>query len=613
MLYGYAGKVLRVDLSKSKLKNDVLGEDIARNYIGGSGLAAWILYSEVSAKTDPLSPENKIIFATGPLVGTIAPCSSHMVVCSKSPLTGIWGESHSGGHFPAELKFAGYDAIVIEGRSEKPVYLWINDDSVEIRGASDLWGKDIYETTDIIQEELRGIKVACIGPSGENLSRIACILNDKYRAAGRTGMGAVMGSKNLKAIAVKGSKKPEIANPETFNTVAEEVRELIKTFPGNDLRRAYGTAGSVTLCNHLGNLPTRYYKEGTYENAENISGETLTKTMLKNPYACFMCPIACGRMIEVKTGSYAGIVGGGPEYETIVSFGSLCLNDNLESTAKVNELCNRFGIDTISAGNAVAFAMECCERGWITKQELDLKWGDHRGIVDLVEKIGRREGFGNVLADGVVRAAKKIGKGAEQLAVHVKGLEFPMHDPRSQKAMGLSFATSPRGAVHKPCTAYIEVFNRGIRDLGIDPKKFDRFSIQGKAELTKIMGDLYSVYNSLVLCMFAYPPGNDFLEAHHVSDLFSAATGFHIDAKELLKAGERIWNLQRLFNVREGISRKDDTLPARMLKESQTKGSAKGQIVELEPMLDEYYKLRGWDNMGIPTKRKLEKLGIKEF
>lgn len=614
-MFGYNGLILRIDLSETHIGNEKLDEGLCRKYLGGSGFATRILYDEIRPKIDPLNVANKLIVATGPLAGTAAPSSGAYVVASKSPLTGIWGEAVSIGFFGAELKKAGYDVIIIEGRADRPVWIYIKDEDVEIRSAAALWGKDVYQTTDAICKEIPKARVACIGPGGENLIRFAAIISDKYRAAGRTGMGAIMGSKNLKAIAVEGTHWPEIADPATFKEISKQIRDMIRNHPSAESRRAYGTSGGLEADSEVfGNVPTRYFKEGVFENAEKISGEFMAQTILKKRKACFNCPIGCGRHVEVHCGPYAGTVGESLEYETIGSFGSLCFNDNLESLAKANDLCNRFGVDTITTGNVIAFAIECFERGWISEKDgFNLKWGDHSGIVAMIPKICKREGFGKTLAEGVKRAAGRIGKKAEELAMHVKGLEIPMHDPRSQKALGLIYATAPRGAVHKPFTGYVELYGRSFPELSIDAKNYDRHSTNGKAYLAKTLQDLQAVLDSLGICYFAYPPSIDTISIRQIARLVSSATGYDFDANEFLKIGERIFNHQRLFNLREGLSRSDDTLPRRFLKEFHSTGPSKGQTVNLKPMLDCYYELRGWNPKGIPKRAKLKELELPVF
>lgn len=609
-MYGYAGKILRISLDEGKIKEEKLSKKLVKEYLGGVGLATKILYDELKPKINPLSKENKLIFSIGPLVGTSAPSSGRHVIASKSPLTGLWGHSLAGGFFGAELKFAGYDMLIIEGASISPVYLLITSDEVEINDASHIWGKDVFKTTEILQKKVKGARVACIGPAGENLVKFASIMNDMYRAAGRTGMGAVMGSKKLKAIVVKGSKKPEIADPKLFNETVKEVRKRILSYSGSLSRRAYGTSGGLEYeTEHLGNLPTKYFQEAIFKRAKIISGEHMAKTILKRKTSCFACPIGCGRYIEINSGKYAPIIGRGPEYETIAAFGSLCLCANLEFIAKANDLCNRLGIDTISCGSIIAFTIKCREKGLLKSDEFkQAVWGNENYIIGLIQKIGKRQGIGSLLAEGVKKFAENIGEKAEEIALNVKGLEIPMHDPRAQYGMGLQYATATRGAVHIPFTGYVEMYGRGIEDLNIPSNGYDRFSSKGKAHLVKTLQDLQSVYDSTILCMFAYPPCVPSVRVEHVVKMISSATGLELDISSLMTIGERIWNLQKLFNLREGTC--EDTLPNLFTKHPHREGPCKERSVPLEHMLEEYYMLRGWSKEGNPENSKLKELGL---
>ncbi|MHA1261732.1 MAG: aldehyde ferredoxin oxidoreductase family protein [Candidatus Freyarchaeota archaeon] len=610
---GYLGKILRVNLSKGKTTTEEFKEEIQRKYLGGSGLAARILYDELKPGINPLGPDNKLVFATGPLTGTNAPSSGRHLVAAKSPLTGYWGEATSGGFWGAELKFAGFDAVVVEGRSEEPVFLWIKDGEAELKDAGQIWGKNVYQTEDMIREMLgdEKIKVSSIGPAGEKLVRIANIMNDKDRAAGRCGLGAVMGSKKLKAIAVRGTQQVPIEDPDMFEEAAKKFQEALKGNFMIDGLSKQGTTSALATLNTIGTLPTQYYREGVFENADKISGEALAELTTKK-FACYRCPIGCGRgHVEVKSGPYAGTSGGGPEYETVAAFGSLCLNSELGAIIKAGIICDQLGIDTISAGNIVAFTMECYERGILTKDDtdgLELNWGNHEAIVKLVEKIGMKEGIGETLSEGVKRASEKIGKGSEEFAMHVKGLETPMHEPKGYKGLGLGYATSNRGACHlRPAPQLVEMMGQARPELGFD-KVGGQFEVEGKGRMIKGLQDFKTVVDSLVMCafvydMYAYLPGE-------LAKMVTAATGYDFEIGELVKIGERIFNLKRLFSVREGLSRKDDTLPKRFLEEKHTKGPCAGQVVELEPMLNEYYAARGWNEEGVPTKEKISELEL---
>ena len=595
---GYAGKILRVDLSRRLLSEEELDLGLMKSLIGGGGYAINILLNEVLPTCNPYHPDNRLVFMTGPLTGTV-PSGTKTTASTRSPLTLILGETTFGGFWGSELKLAGYDGVIVQGKAEKPVYLWISNYETEIRDASHLYGMGTYDTCRAIKLGDGKVRVICIGPSGERLVRIAALITDDERVGGRTGVGAVMGSKNLKAIAVRGRRRVDIADEAKVRKLSKEFFEIIKNSTRAKGLTLDGTAGGVEPFEALGNLPIKNWTKGTFENAEKISGTTITRTLLTRRTTCFACPISCGRQVKVK-GPYA-FVGRGPEYETVAALGSLCLNDNLESIAKANKLCNQYGIDTISAGCVIAFAMECFEKGLITKRDtegIDLSWGNYESILKITELICKREGFGATLGEGVRIATQKIGKGAEKCAMHVKGLEIPMHNPRVFKSMGLAYATSNRGACH--LQGMPMMVERGILlpEFGFD-HKLDGFSIKGKPYLTKVHQDLCTAIDALGICKFAVI---GVIPITFLARLYSTVTGWDVSHHDLLKLGERIWNLKRAFNVKMGISRKYDTLPKRFLEETVNEGLAKGQIVELEPMLNEYYKLRGWDEQGKPTK-----------
>ncbi|MBS7606919.1 aldehyde ferredoxin oxidoreductase family protein [Candidatus Bathyarchaeota archaeon] len=610
MVGGYAGRILRINLSEMSFSIERLDLSLAKSLIGCLGVASKIMLEEVDHSVEPLSPRNKLILATGPLTGSTAPAGNKSIVISRSPLTNIWGEAIFSANAGIELKRAGFDMIIIEGRAERPVYLWICDDNVEFKDANGIWGMDTFTACNAVKNDLgeKDAAVACIGPAGERLVRLACIISDNGRAAGRCGLGAVMGSKNLKAIAIKGSRAIEVANPEALNKlrgdIIEFTREKLKAFTD------YGTSRGVVAFEEMGNLPIKNWTGGRFPGAEKISGVRMAETILVGRKACFACHVACGRYVRVSEGPYAPLEGYGPEYETIAALGSLCMNDNLEAIAKANDLCNRFGLDTISVGATIAFAMECYERGIITKDEtggIELIWGDPDAIIRTIELIGRREGFGAILGEGSMRAAEKIGKGAERYAMHVKGLEIPMHNPYRFKEMGLQYATSERGACHLRGFSMLPARGFLFPELGIS-EKLDGFSIEGKAHIVKVMQDACRVVDALGICKFlVFFSG---IPLKTLAELYTAVTGWKTTLEELLKAGERIWILQRLFNVRMGVRRKDDTLPRRFLEEPMVDGAAKGQIVELEPMLKDYYTERELDDEGKPKKEKLLGLNL---
>lgn len=610
-MFGFTGKLLYIDLTTTVRSTKDLDETVARNYLGGSGLGAQIL-SSMDWGVDPLGPENRLVFVPGPLTGTPAPLCSRYSVCAKSPLTNIWGEAHASGFWGPELKAAGLDGIVIDGRAERPVYLWVNDGKVTIKDARHLWGKDTFETEDTIKQELgdHKIRVACIGPAGEKLSRIAAIINDHGRAAARCGIGAVMGSKNLKAIAVRGTQKVEVAWQEEVRHLAGELAGIARESTAGKYLKDYGTAGGMDSFHEFGDVPIKNWKEGFWEEGcHKVSGQVMTETILTGHSACKRCPIGCGRLVELKEGPYRGLKGKGPEYETIAAFGPLCLNDNLEAIVKANDLCNRYGLDTISTGGVIAFAFECYQEGLITRREaegVELIWGNADAIVTMVEKIGEREGLGDLLAEGCRRAAEKIGRGADRFAIQIKGLELPMHDPRSFASWAVSYGTSNRGACHiQAPTFWVE---RGLTfpAIGLE-NPGDRFASAGKGRLTKIFQDFCEVVESAGICKFALY--GDF-SSQHVLSLLRYTTGWDLTLDEMMKIGERSFNLKRLINVKCGISKKDDMLPERILTHSLSKGGTKGHLPIQSKMLKEYYQERGWDENGVPTSEKLRELSL---
>ena len=613
MLRGYVGKLLRVNLTSDEFRVEQLQEDLARNYLGGSGIAARILYDNLDPMVEPLSPENILVFMTGPLTGTIAPSCGRYTVCTKSPLTGIWAESHSAGFWGPELKFAGFDGVVFNGRAEGPVYLWVHDGEAELRSAKHLWGLDTYETELALRKELNDerVKVTCIGPAGERLVRVASVLNDMGRAAGRCGTGAVMGSKHLKAIAVRGTKVNviEAAEEVMLRSFLKKIYVTIRSHPTVQTFASYGTDGLMEMMHEYGDVPVKYFQRGEWaDGIPRISGEAMAKTILKRSYACFRCPIACGRIVAVKEGPYATGEGMGPEYETCASLGALCLNDSIEAIAKANELCNRYGVDTISTGNLIAFTMECYEKNLLTKEDLDgvdLTWGNEKAVMGMITRIAMREGFGNVLAEGVRRASQRVGKGSEGFAMHVKGLEVPMHDPRAFKGLGLQYATSHRGACHLRGEVFFIEQGERIPDLGIHERVY-RFTTEGKPWIVMTMQNWHDVLDALILCKFTYlPPAS-------VAAVYSMVTGWKTYHLELLKSGERVYNLKRVFSLRCGVTGREDTLPRRLLQEPLAEGGSKGEVVELGKMLPEYYRLRGWSEEGIPTVEKLKELNLHD-
>jgi aldehyde:ferredoxin oxidoreductase len=610
-LKSWHGKILRVNLTNGDITTETIDSQVAKDYLGGRGWGIRYLFDEVDPKVDPLSPENKLIFATGPLTGTPAPTGNRYMVITKSPLTGALANSNSGGVFPTEMKWTGFDMFIFEGKAEEPVYLWVNEDQVELRSAAHLWGKEVPETTDQLLEETDPkAKAACIGPAGEKLVKVSAIMNDKHRAAGRSGVGAVMGSKNLKAVVVRGSIKPEFADPEKMKELSlfinKEVGTDIKT-KGSSLRE-YGTAYVPQVTNERGILPTRNFQTGVFEGVDTIDGPTLSENFLIRAKPCYKCPIACGRDTRVDTPGYEG-AGEGPEYETIGAIGSACGVDNLAAVTKANYLCNEIGMDTISVGMTIASAMEMFEAGIIPEEDIGmpLKFGDADAMIEMVRKLGYRDGFGNLLAEGSFRLAEHYGH--PEYSITAKKLEFPGYDPRGAQGMGLLYATSNIGASHMAGDiAYSEVF--GV------PEKLNPLIAEDKPRLVMLFEDIFAVIDAVGLCVFLSVrymlEPNISLLPRRMTQVMNYATGAGYDEESLLEAGERIFNLERLFLLKAGFTKADDTLPDRMLKEPMPEGPAEGLVVELDEMLPKFYQVRGWDENGIPTPEKLASLGIND-
>jgi len=609
-LFGYAGRVLRIDLSTGKTKVSPLSVEYAKKYIGGIGLGMRLLLENSKPGIDPFSPENPLILTTGPFSGTMAPTggNGHAFV-AKSPLTNGLGEAKSHGFFGAELKRAGYDAVIFENKAEKPVYVWIDDDSVQLMDAKHLWGKSPKETEAAIREDLGDyyIRVASIGLAGEKLARVAAIMNDTTRAAGRTGMGAVMGSKNLKAIAVRGTKDVPVAKPEEFIEFVKMMHERMKG-PATVKYRTLGTPLNVLVHNSLGALPTRNFTNATFEGAEKVSGEYLNEHFVVKINGCSSCAMRCEHIAVVQEGPYKGTTTR-VEYEPLWAFGPHCGVDKMDAILKAMDLCNYYGLDSLSTGNIVGFAMDCYEHGILTKKDtdgLELEFGNAEAMVELVHKIGKREGIGDILAEGVKRAAEKIGKGAEKLANHIKGLEMTGYDIRGLKTAAIGYAVSFRGADHNRHGAY-----------GLDLKgKVDRFKAEkGRAKLVIDLENLYTIIDSLIICKFSR--GTYYEGFKDLAKYYTLVTGIEMTPEELERTGERINNLGRLFNIREGFTRKDDHLPPKVMStpipdDTVSKGSYITQE-ELDLMLDDYYATRGWTKEGVPTLEKLKELGLEDL
>jgi len=604
------GKLLRIDLSKGKISRDELNSGWSKEYIGARGLGARYLFEEQTGDVIPLSAENAFIIMTGPFTGTAIPAGQRIEVITKSALTNTYLCSSVGGDFGRELKLAGWDGIIIKGKAETPVFLWINDERVEIRSARQFWGKYSDETQIVVKEEVgdKKAKVACIGPAGERLVKLAS-LQCETRSAGRGGPGAILGYKNLKAVAVRGTKEVEVKYPDELNSYIKDLYEAIRTNPilGRD-RPKYGTMEFTTTVGVTGVLPYRNFQSVFLESDIDRIGydpESWRAQWVVKDTACHFCPIMCGKISEVKKGPYKNIAVEGPDYETAVMFGPNCGNTQMDATIAANYWCDKFGLDTMSTGSTIGFAMECYERGIITKADtggIDLTFGNSEAMVKFVEKIANREGLGDLLAEGTKNAARKLGRGSEGFAMQSKGLEFSAYDPRGAWGMALGYATNVRGGAHN------QVFTVFSELSG----KYERFSIEKRAGLVREVQNMRAVYDSLQMCIFS----SAVISIDSCTKLCSLVTGENVDATTLLLRGDKIYTLERGLNVRDGISRKDDYPPARILEEPLPNGPAEGKIIghaNYEKMLNEFYQIRGWDQNGRPKRRKLAELGMKDI
>ncbi len=600
-------KLILADLTSGDIREELIDPAYARDYIGGSGLAARLLWNSLDPNRDPLDPASPLLWMTGPLTGTGGPTNGRSSICARSPQTGLWGESNIGGFVGSELRYAGYDGLLITGRANAPVYLWIHKGRAELRDASHLWGKsDTMETQRILKAEVAEpmARVACIGLAGENRVPYAAILSDHGRLAGRTGMGAVMGSKNLKAIAVRGVGRLTFARDAAYRRLRVEANKALREENMTAVYHETGTAGGADYLEMLGDMPQKYWTQATFEGVERISGARMAETILTGKTACQGCVICCGRAVTINDGPYAtrGEVKG-PEYETVASFGSQLLVDDLPAIVALANRCDAVGIDTISAGNTIALAYLLFDRGLITTQDtggLELRWSDAGPCFELIEQIARREGFGALLAQGSKALAAHFH--AEELAVHVNNLEVPMHDPRAMTGSALVYVTSPRGACHNQSDYFTIEMGGSIDRLGIPMT--DRLEDGGKAAYVARHQDWRSVCNSLVMCLFASA------NLDTVVELLSAATGHDWTLDEMMLAGERAWNLKRATNIRLGLTRATEKLP-KLLLEPLPDGGQAGHVPYVDSMLKEYYAARGWDAAtGRPTRSKLEELGL---
>jgi len=615
---GYNGKILRVNLSNGTTTVETPDEDFYKLYVGGVGFIAYFLLKELKGGEDPLGPENKIIFAGGPVTGATIAGARHSIG-AKSPLTGAFGSAEAGGFWGHEMSRAGFDAIIVEGKADKPVYIWVKDGKAEIKDAANVWGKEIVEADKIIRQELGDdlVRIASCGIAGENMVRFASVMNDGRDAAGRTGMGAVMGSKNLRAIAVRGSGNVEPANPAGIRAMANHLRNSFANAPYGMILSQMGTGGMLgSMINSMGDLPTHNYQEDVFEHANKITGTAFGPAIVKKE-GCFACPIRCKMEVSIGEPWNVDVAYGGPEYEGLAALGSLCLVSDINAVAKANERCNAYGMDVISCGSTIAFAMECFEKGALSEKDtggVKITFGDAQALVKAVEMIARKEGFGATLSEGVARAAKAIGKGAEKFAIHVKGEEVPMHVARVQQGMGLGYALSPTGADHVHNFMDMGAADQGsmpgtVYDLlGIGKAKEMWVLDDEKAQLTVTGQQWAFVLDTLVMCMF---PTMVFTPPQLVK-IVNDATGWKLNVRGLIQIGERALTMARLFNNREGFTKADDMLPERFFTPLPS-GPFQGMAVNREAFdkaVGTYYQLMGWDKAGKPTKAKLEELGV---
>ncbi len=620
MPYGYTGKILRVDLTNRKTEIETRGDDFYRTYLGGRGVVAYYLLNELPRAVDAFSPENILVFAAGPLTGAAVSGQGRNGAGAKSPLTDGFGNAEGGGYWGAELKRAGFDGIIVKGRADKPVYLWIHDCGAEFRDAAHLWGKTTGETEDALRAELNdhAVRTALIGPAGEQLVRFAAIVNDRSHFVGRNGLGAVMGSKNLKGIAVRakpGKGAMEIANPAGVQSISKWMGAHLDLVAG---LHDHGTAGILRSLSKAGGLPSYNFRDGHFDANEKITGRTMTASILVKAETCFACAVRCKRVVQVKESEHGAVdpLYGGPEYESLAAFGSLEGIDDLIALAKANELCAAYGYDTISLGVVIAFAMELFERGILSLKETDgieLRFGNARAMLQLIDKITRREGIGDVLAEGVARAAKRIGRGAEEFAMTVRGQEIPMHEPRLKQGLGVGYAISPTGADHNHNTHDTDFMKEGdgvanlrMLDPQIRPLPANDLSAD-KVRMLVANNNWMHFFDSAVMCMFLpYSP-------QQLTELTNAVTGWDAETREYLRLGERVATLARVYNLREGWDARGDTLPDRFFEPFKT-GPLAGVPLprdQFAAATREYYRQMGWDEKGVPTRERLRELGVE--
>ncbi|MFW6121661.1 MAG: aldehyde ferredoxin oxidoreductase family protein [Petrotogales bacterium] len=601
---GFSGNILTINLTSQKSKIDKINKQEIKPYIGGKGYAANLLWEKTEPKIDPLSEGNVIILATGPLTATSLPATGRMCFITKSPLTNTYDDSHVGGHFASEMKNAGYDFIIINGKADNPSYLYIEDDHIEILDATSIWGKDVFETEDIIANKHgKRTRIASIGVAGENLVRYSAVCLDRYRHVGRGGLGAVMGSKNLKAIGIKGNKPVQEYDPKKFDELVMEAEKAIEDDSNLYTMKRWGTGRSVVWSSNNSLYPTRNFQSATFQKAKNLGPDSMDRAIWMKQKACFGCPIHCGHIAVVRGDSkYSGSIVEGVEYETTNQLGANCGIEDIEAVTHANMLCDKFGLDTISTGGCIAWAMECFEKGIINEEDTNgyiLQFGNQEAFIEMIKNIAYRRDLGNLLAEGVKRASKKIG--GDEFAIHVKGLELPGWGVRAAPSMGLAYATADRGGCHQRAWP-----------ISYDLETKGEFNPKESASVTKSMQDINAAFYSLVACDFA----TGSIGIGRYVKLLNAATGWDYTKEKLIQAGERIWNLIRMYNLREGTTKNEDKLPERFYKDPLPDGNAKGKKLSREDfaeMLNNYYKIRGWDKNGIPKEETLNELELTNF
>jgi aldehyde:ferredoxin oxidoreductase len=627
MLLGFAGKILHVDLTSGNITVEQPSEEFYKTYLGGSAMGTYYLFKNTPAGADPLGPENTLTLMISPTTGVSISGNSRITATAKSPETGLIGDSQAGGFFPAELKFSGFDGIVLQGKSPKPVYLWVHDGEAELKDAAHLWGRITGDVEKMIRDELGDpkVEIAQIGPSGENLVHFAAIMNMSNRANGRTGMGAVMGSKNLKAIAVRGHQKVKTADPAAITRLARMAPKRVEENPDMKGLQDFGTASVLNYQNTSGGLPTRNYTSGTFEQAEDLSGENMSETILKENDTCYACVVRCKRVVETEyKNQHVDPYYGGPEYETLSTFGSYCGISDMNAVSLANQICDKFGLDTIACGATIAFAMDCFEHGYLTLKDtdgIDLRFGNPDGMLAILDKITKREGLGDLLAMGSAYAAKMIGKGAEDLVVAVKNHELPAHMPQVKRSLALIYAVNPFGADHQssehdpgytPDTASYNL--ERMAEVGLTNPMSDRIIDREKVKMALTTEKNYCFMDTATLCQFVYGPAWQVYGPKEQAELLQATTGWDWTVDDVQKIGERRLNMLRAFNAREGVGRELDTLPKRIYDEPLKGGASAGVAVtrqEVEEALDMYYEMCGWDvATGKPTRAKLEELGL---